>query len=316
MMWNMGYRRGVNLGGWLSQCDYSEERLQHFIKEEDIRRIAAWGMDHIRIPVDYNVLEDENGQPIERGCERLEWAMNVAADCGLKVVLDLHKTAGFSFDSGEKETGFFSDEGYQERFCRLWERLAQRFGDRPTQVAFELLNEVTEPSFIDAWNRISTACIRRIRAFAPDTLILVGSYWNNHAKAVKDLALPVDDKVIYNFHCYEPLAYTHQGAGWVKDLDRNARIAFEDSGATEAYFEGLFAPAIEAAKKAGTSLYCGEYGVIDVVPTADAIKWFGAINAVLERHHIPRAVWSYKRMSFGVSDAYWDDLRDELLRVL
>ena len=127
MMWNMGYRRGVNLGGWLSQCDYSEERLQHFIKEEDIRRIAAWGMDHIRIPVDYNVLEDENGQPIERGCERLEWAMNVAADCGLKVVLDLHKTAGFSFDNGEMETGFFADAACQERFCRLWEQIARRY---------------------------------------------------------------------------------------------------------------------------------------------------------------------------------------------
>ena len=39
----IGYEKGVNLGGWLSQCDYSKERLEHFIEEEDIRRLSTWG---------------------------------------------------------------------------------------------------------------------------------------------------------------------------------------------------------------------------------------------------------------------------------
>ena len=55
-----GMHRGVNLGGWLSQCDYSADRLNHFIKEEDFAVIASWGLDHVRIPVDFNVLEDDN----------------------------------------------------------------------------------------------------------------------------------------------------------------------------------------------------------------------------------------------------------------
>ncbi len=39
----IGYEKGVNLGGWLSQCDYSKERLEHFIEEEDIKRLSTWG---------------------------------------------------------------------------------------------------------------------------------------------------------------------------------------------------------------------------------------------------------------------------------
>ena len=55
----LGFTRGVNLGGWMSQCDYSEDRLEHFITEADIAKIASWGLDHVRIPVDYNGFEDE-----------------------------------------------------------------------------------------------------------------------------------------------------------------------------------------------------------------------------------------------------------------
>ena len=40
-MKDYGFYRGVNLGGWLSQCDYSRERMDHFITEKDIENDAA-----------------------------------------------------------------------------------------------------------------------------------------------------------------------------------------------------------------------------------------------------------------------------------
>ena len=38
-----GFRNGVNLGGWLSQCDYDKDHIAGFITEEDIVRIKSWG---------------------------------------------------------------------------------------------------------------------------------------------------------------------------------------------------------------------------------------------------------------------------------
>lgn len=316
MLKKMGILRGVNLGGWLSQCNYSEERIQHFIEKEDIANIASWGLDHVRIPVDYNVLETEAGEPLERGFERLDWAVAECRKHGLKVVIDLHKTAGYSFDVGEKQTGFFENEALQERFCCLWERIAKRYGAMSDDVVFELLNEVTHAAYCETWNGIADTAIRRIRVYAPNTFILVGSYHHNAAHAVKDLRPPQDDRVIYNFHCYEPLDYTHQGAPWVPQFDQSARIAFRECGASAAFFSERWASAIEAAEKNHTSLYCGEYGVIDVVDPADALEWFKAINAAFEKHGIARAAWSYKQMDFGLSDARWDGLRDELVKYL
>ena len=311
-----GFTRGVNLGGWMSQCDYSEERLNGFITEPDFAVIASWGLDHVRIPVDYNVLEDDRGGYREDGFQRVANALGLARKHGLNAVLDLHKTAGFSFDFGEKEQGFFESEVYQERFYRLWEELAKRFGGDPEHVAFELLNEVTEKRFIDVWNRVSHECIRRIRAFAPDTLILVGSYWNNSAEAVQDLAEPYDGRVVYNFHCYEPIRFTHQGAPWVRDLPQDARPGFDGLGITPEYFEKRFASALEKARRHGVDVYCGEYGVIDRATPEDTVKWYRTINSVFEKHGIARAAWSYRQMDFGLSGSRLDGVREELLRYL
>ncbi len=313
MLREKGFFRGINLGGWLSQCDYSEDRLNNFIKEEDIAKIASWELDHVRIPVDYNVLEEEAGVYKEAGFVHIDRAIEWCRKYNLNIVLDLHKTAGFSFDFGEKEDGFFENEKLQERFYLLWEEISRHYGKHSDHIAFELLNEVTDASYIDKWNRISNECIRRIRAIAPDTIILVGSYYNNSAVAVKDLAAPYDDKVVYNFHCYDPMKFTHQGATWTNFLNPADRVSFEESNIDCAYFVELFKSAIEAAKKNNTELYCGEYGVIDVVSPEDTVKWYKIIHRVLDNYGIARAAWSYKEMDFGLSDARLDSVRDELL---
>jgi hypothetical protein len=337
-----GFQKGVDLGGWFSQCDHSEERYDTFITASDFAAIKSWGCDHVRLPIDYDLLEDKDGTPREKGYERLEKAVSWARKSGLNMVLDLHKTAGFSFDPGEQEAGFFENEKYQERFCRLWERIAQRFGRYADMLAFELLNEVTEREYGPVWNRIAAACVRRIRAYAPDTKILIGGYWHNSAAAVKDLPEPFDENIVYNFHCYEPLIFTHQGAYWMPPMETTFRLPVSatyremaaasrrylngssvdldaldpDGHLSPAFFEAFFAEAVAVAEARNVPLYCGEYGVIDNARPEDALVWFRAIHAAFERYGIGRAAWSYRQMDFGLSDPRLDAVRPELLSEL
>ncbi|MGN0687811.1 MAG: glycoside hydrolase family 5 protein [Oscillospiraceae bacterium] len=315
MLKSKGFIKGINLGGWFSQCDYSEDRLNNFITEADFEKIASWGIDHVRIPVDYNIFENSDGTYKEDGFARIDRAFGLCEKYCLKAVLDLHKTAGYSFDDyGENESGFFDNEQLQERFYRLWEEFAKRYGKLSDRVAFELLNEITDEGYIGKWNEIAYTCISRIRKYAPDTIILVGSYWNNSAEAVYALEKPYDDKVVYNFHCYEPLKFTHQGAYWTDKINKDERPCFDESDITPEYFEKLFASAIETAKRNNTTLYCGEYGVIDIVTPEDTVKWFKCINSVFEKHGISRSAWNYKEMDFGISDSRLDSVRDELIK--
>lgn len=337
-----GFQKGINLGGWFSQCDHTERRYDTFIRDEDFVVIKRWGMDHVRVPVDYELLEDENGTPRESGYARLRHTIDVCRKNGLNMVLDLHKTAGFSFDPGEKEAGFFESEMYQQRFYALWERIAKRFGGDADILAFELLNEVTERTYCDTWNRIASECIRRIRAVAPDVNILVGGYWHNSAVSVRDIDVPIDEHIVFNFHCYEPLIFTHQGAYWMETMDRAFRLpvtaTFGEMDAagkrmqiescadfgkfppettlSSAYFDAFMADAVAAAERKNVPLYCGEYGVIDNASPEGALTWFGYIHAAFEKYGIGRAAWSYREMDFGLSDARMDGVRAQLLRRL
>ena len=162
------------------------------------------------------------------------------------------------------------------------------------------------------------ACIERIRRIAPTIKILVGSYWNNSPDALRDLDAPADDRIIYNFHCYDPLAFTHQGATWIQDpaFDIHRRVSFEEAGVSPAYFEQRFASALSVASERKTTLYCGEYGVINRASPEDTVRWFQAIHETFEKHQIARSAWSYRQMEFGLSDQRLDAVREELIRCL
>lgn len=310
-----GFKKGVDLGGWLSQCDYSTERLTKFIVEEDIKKIASWCVDHIRLPIDYNIVQNDDGIINETGFGYIDHALEMCGKYGLNIVLDLHKTAGWSFDKGENEVGFFVKKEYQERFYSLWQEFARRYGNSD-KIAFELLNEITDKEYCAEWNRIAHECIRLIRSIAPETVILVGGYWNNSAAAVKDLDKPYDDKVVYNFHCYDPIGFTHQGADWVEDMDPDMRMSYAESGWNSGKFIEAFKEAFETAQKNGTVLYCGEYGVIDKASNEDILQWYKDIHAAFEHYGIGRCTWNYKEMDFGLSDDRLSGIIDELVQYL
>jgi len=158
-----GYRKGINLGGWMSQSDYSRERLDGFITEKDFARIAGWGLDHVRLPVDHNVILDADGNMIEEGLQRIDRVLRWAEKEGLRVVLDLHKTPGFSFGQAADRNSFFESEANQNLFYRIWETFAGRYAAMGTGITFDLLNEVTYPQYLEPWIRISRETTARIR---------------------------------------------------------------------------------------------------------------------------------------------------------
>lgn len=141
-----GFQNGINLGGWISQFDkYDKAHFDSFITEKDIAYIASLGYDHVRVPVDYNVLEDEDGNIIPSGFGYLENCRSWCEKHHLNMLIDLHECYGYSFDPLKKDMDrkkFFYDDALQERFLHLWSEIAVRFKDYPDQVAFEPLNEV------------------------------------------------------------------------------------------------------------------------------------------------------------------------------
>ncbi|MGN0160338.1 MAG: glycoside hydrolase family 5 protein [Lachnospiraceae bacterium] len=340
-----GFQKGVNLGGWISQfAKYDPKHFETFITKKDIDYIAGLGFDHVRVPVDYNVLEDEDGNMIESGFAYLKNCMDWCRANNLRMLIDLHECFGYSFDPLKKDMDrkvFFYDEKLQERFLKLWTEIATRFRDYQEMVAFEPLNEVVLPEVADAWNKLVRRYIEMMREIVPDAYLVIGGVCYNDVLSVPLLDAPYDNKIVYNFHCYDPKVFTHQGAYWMEEMPSDFRIGYPEtvenyrrasraiSDNLEAalfnedvtqmgvdFFEKIFAPALEHAKKNDAPLYCGEYGVIDLANNEDKIRWLKDIHTAFAKHGIGHALWNYKEKDFGFVDPKFEEIKDEFIACL
>ena len=323
---------GVNLGGWISQYKtYDRQHFETFIRVEDIQRIADWGMDHVRLPVDYPVLEDDD-RPLTykaSGFKYLDRCLTWCKDNGLRVILDLHKAPGYSFADtieGYQPMPLFQDPQAQDRFISLWEALAEHFKTEGDTLLFELLNEINLPDGTP-WNDLAHRTVERIRSVDIDRQIVIGGNHFNAASELVNLTRFDDPNVFYTFHFYEPMLFTHQKAPW-EPVNRyyNATVEYPGSvpGLEELFvshpelrssyesFLGLtmdevllsryLQPVLDFIQTTGHHPYCGEYGVYEAAPQTSRLNWHRDFVGLLRQHGIGKAVWSYKGMGFGLVD--------------
>lgn len=330
-----GYKRGINLGGWLSQCtEYSESHYNSFITENDIEKISAWGLDHVRLPVDYKVIEDEDSTPSESGYKHIDDCIGWCGKQGLNMIIDLHKTKGYSFDEADKNSLFGSGE-LQKRFILIWKRFAERYG-KCKNVSFELLNEIAAADS-EQWSKLVSEAIGEIRKYAPDIKIIIGGTQWNSVHTLADLKIPADKNIVYNFHFYEPFLFTHQLAPWQPliadksigypaDIEEYRKLSEKikcfgsglknvDKMGAE-FMEKLILEAVKAAENADVPLYCGEYGVIDRASIKDTAEWYRDIHSVFEKYGIGRAAWTYKEMDFGIIGQHYSSALESILKSL
>ncbi|MFZ3070677.1 MAG: cellulase family glycosylhydrolase [Anaerolineaceae bacterium] len=303
-------KAGINLGGWLSQYkQYNVAHFDSFIQEDDLKRIDSWGMDHVRLPVDYPVLEEDAnpGVYLESGFAYIDKCLSWCQKLGLNLVLDIHKAPGYVFDHWKK-TKLFERADLSKRYLALWEALARRYRGAGGLV-FELLNEINLPDPAP-WNRLIRQTITRIHQVDADRLVMIGGNYHNAADQLETL--------VYTFHFYNPMVVTHQKAYWVKPLenlqdevnypgiypnipDFGPRLVGEkmDSAMLRTYLQ----PALAFTQRTGKPLYCGEFGVIDRAPIQARLNWTRDSIAILQEYGIGWALWTYKAMDFGLVDA-------------
>lgn len=322
--------KGINFGGWFSQCEIDENHYATRFGKDDVAWVKDHGFDHIRLPVDCDFVVA--GDRTEAHFQLLDNFFGWCQEMGLNVILDLHKAPGYDFnDAGGSEDDWlplFKEKSVQKQFIEIWQTLARRYGTRKN-IAFELLNEVVDEKYIRPWNKLIKKTVKAIRKIAPDvTIIYGGALWNS-ALTVSKLQKPRFKNVIITFHYYEPLLFTHQKAYWVKTMDPNQTVDYPNTaewfkseskklglqGMPIQFYKGenmdmefhaeFLQDAIRTAKKYKVPLYCGEFGVIDRAPEDATARWFGDVIQVFKDNGIGYSLWSYKGMDFGICDDHY-----------
>ena len=326
------FRRGTNISHWISQTDLADlENRRSRFTPEDARRIGSCGMDHVRLPFDYALLDGAApGHVSEDGFGWVERALDWCAAEGLGVVLDMHRAPGASFS--EAVNPLYDDPRCQGRFAGLWRAIADRFRTRGDELALELLNEATA-SDPEQWNRVAAIGLEAIRSADPSRLVVIGSNRWNSCEQFRHLRRFDDPRVLYTFHFYDPFCFTHQRAPWCKPMcdlytepvpypgrPRNlsglpnrvpaehrewarAFVAESDHRMDRNWLEGRLRPVLEFREVYGVPLYCGEFGALATGADAARRAWYGDVLGLLDKHRIGWANWDYNGGGFGLLDA-------------
>lgn len=324
----LNLNRGINLGGWLSQYKiFDRAHFNTFIQEADIARIASWGLDHIRLPVDYPVLEET--LPNERydvsGFEYIDQCLNWCQKYALNLLIDLHKAPGYAFGEWERAS-LFSNPQHRDRFIKIWAGLADHYRGVES-VVFELLNEIKLPDS-SPWNQLVKEVITIIHEIDANRSIILGGNHYNSPDQLQNLDIYEDHHILYTFHFYFPMVVTHQRAYWVpllKNISQTVEYPgiypeinsfgadmignFMDRG----LLKDFLLPALDFMKNTGKSVYCGEFGVIDQAPIETRINWTRDMVSIFNKFNIGWALWTYKAMDFGLVDLEGNVISKELI---
>ena len=320
--------RGVNFGGWFSQIDAVQgndperfpgerEHIRTFLGPEDFRRVKGWGFDHVRLPVDWQTVFDARDlSPREENLSLLDAAIDGLLGAGLEVMFDLHKCPGHDFHDGTKrEQAFFTDPAMRRDCLLVWSHLARRYGAR-RGVLLEILNEPVAPSWA-VWNEVQAELAAALRRLAPEATLVLGSNLWNGAAGFEHLAPVADENVLYSFHFYNPLVFTHQRAPWIDGEAFHARRPYPGTyelpaGSTnrlpleagrwdKARLAQLLEHVFRFRERHGARVACNEFGVYVGGPDrASQLAWMRDMLELLGEHGIGWSYWNYKNLDFGL----------------
>ena len=309
-------RRGINLSHWFAQSStYSKEHLDTHTTAEDIALIRTMGFDHVRFTVEPAPLINPN-DPGSLTADYLRYfdaALDMILAQRLAVIVDIHPSDEFKLR--------LKDDRQVENFVKFWRALAEHLSHRDPEMVF--LETINEPMVEDAyrWYGIQSKLITAIRAGAPHhTIVASGCRWSGLSEMLA-LEPYADRNVIYNFHYYDPFAFTHQGANWAgpnlqfyrnvpypsnpesvaKILDtindepaRFNLMRYGEERWNGERIEREISLAAAWGAKHRVPVTCNEFGAYRrFVNPEDRVRWITDMRAALERHGIGWTMWDY-----------------------
>ncbi|MEK7476564.1 MAG: cellulase family glycosylhydrolase [Candidatus Coatesbacteria bacterium] len=287
--------------------------IEKDINPAEFKLAAKLGFTHVRLNIGQVFLQDQQ-VPFafrEDGFRLLDRAVEAIGTSGLACVLDLHQIPVPPLELDPRE---------KRKFTALWKRLTTRYRGSKTFIAFELLNEPRVRK-MDWWRSFTAEQIQMIRRLDPHrTVIITAPDWAGFEELMQlgNLGIP---NVLYTFHFYEPFVFTHQGADWgepgmaslreirypidpeqMKTELAKAKGTDEECwpftdwprAADAAALEKRLQPLFDWAKHERIALYCGEFGVHKpYAPPADRARWIADLVAILKKHDVGWAMWSW-----------------------
>jgi endoglucanase len=288
------------------------------------------GMTHVRLPVRGEAVMSRFSSPtaIRAAIDDFNRALDLLLGLDFAVSADMHPGDDFGrLHRADPEAALVAlTEG--------WRNLAKPIKRLPANRVFaELLNEPHTEDRI--WRAQAEGLVRDLRDDLPSTTFVVGPAPYQRVEALAAWRPLDDSNVVYAFHYYDPMAFTHQGLTWDASdpLSRLAGVPFptwrgeptmtlllEDLRArgesdlassidralerpwTPPTIAAQFAPLADWSRKHNAPVILNEFGVLRFrAARAARLAWLKAVREAAQASRFGWAHWDYNQ-GFGLLD--------------
>jgi len=316
--------KGINLSNWFEDMSGSTQYGSLFTPVH-FSTIKKLGFTYVRIPVGRSVLFQPADPSVlnPSNLPYVENAVKMATDTGLAVLIDYHP--GTNYNVNEKQ--LFDNDSAMNALVLYWKAVANHFKKySSSQVFFEVYNEQHAAklnSQLDQWQwwwPQQQKIVDAIRQVTTKHYIIVGAENYNNIPCLVANKPYSESRVIYNFHFYQPFAFTHQGAagtggsiyGSLRNLPYPStpqNVAPLIAGTSDTAVKNLLADygnmyynahlldsiikvASDWAHTYKVPIMCDEFGVYKkYAPVPDRLQYLKDVRGIFEKYGIGWAMW-------------------------
>lgn len=309
---------GVNFGGWLMMeayfthapnfaeqvfkkkfvkvlgakalKDFEFEFRKSFITEQDFKNVAKLGMNVIRLPFNYRLIESKPYKYSQEGLAYLKRSVRLAQKYGLWVILDLHAAPGAQNHDWHSDSlgpaGLWHNKSNQKRTFALWEYLSDQFKNEPAIAGYDLLNEaIIQDNAI--LNRFYKELIKKVRDIDRKHILFVeGSRW---AQDIECLDVIEDDNLSLSIHFYIPLEFTFNFVPGLR-YPLKSKTGVWGRKNMRQFLSGY----AKFAQQRKTPIFVGEYGVHSRDGLYGEGQWLKDVLNCFDEFGFHRTYWTYK----------------------
>ncbi|MGA2795267.1 MAG: cellulase family glycosylhydrolase [Roseiarcus sp.] len=288
------------------------------------------GMRHVRLPMrgESVMTRFSSAATIRATIDDFNRALDLLLGLDFAVSPDMHPGANFAhLHRADPEAAFSAlSDG--------WRNLVKPIRRLPADRVFaELLNE---PQTEDAiWRAQAERLVAALRDELPFTTFIAGPAPYQRVEALAAWLPLKDPNVVYAFHYYDPMAFTHQGLTWdasspLSRLDGVPFPAWRGEPAMTRLLEALrargdadlassidraldrpwdrrtiaaqFAPLADWSERHGAPVILNEFGVLRFkAPREARLEWLKAVREAAQTCRFGWAHWDYNQ-GFGLLD--------------
>lgn len=178
----------------------------------------------------------------------------------------------------------------------MWRQVVQHYASLdPEHYFFEMLNEPPVGVLPQYADEINNACIDTIRHYDTQHTLICGPHTASIGSSYLTFSPYADTNLIYTFHTYEPLYFTHQGFTWsTPNFPTGTPFPFLGD---DALVRSSIDAVVNWRDTHGLPVFMGEFGVGKFADPDSRCNWISLLGQLIEDNGLHALYWDWGGVS-------------------